>query len=75
MERLITLAPKQDLARAIYCHLSAVTSYCFQLKMFDIFLMFAQNIDCGYMFETPSEGGSNEYLQSLIYSKCIPLYT
>ena len=25
----------------------------FQLKMFDIFLIFAQNIDCGYTLEPP----------------------
>ena len=33
----------------------------FQLKMFDIFLIFAQNIDCGYSLEPPPRGGSNEY--------------
>ena len=36
----------------------------FQLKMFDIFLIFAQNIDCGY-----SRGGSNEYPRSMFWSK------
>ena len=25
----------------------------------------AQNIDCGYLFEPPQQGGSNEYLQSM----------
>ena len=34
--------------------------------MFDIFLIFAQNIDCGYMLEPPRRGGSNEYPQSII---------
>ena len=33
----------------------------FQLKMFDIFLIFAQNINC--------RGGSNEYQQSMFWSK------
>ena len=33
----------------------------FQLKKFDIFLIFAQNIDCGYTLEPPRRGGSNEY--------------
>ena len=37
----------------------------FQLKMFDIFLIFAQNIDCGYTLEPPLRGGSNEYPQSM----------
>ena len=29
-----------------------------QLKKFGIFLIFAQNIDCGYMLEPPGRGGS-----------------
>ena len=37
----------------------------FQWKMFDIFLIFAQNIDCGYTLEPPRRGGSNEYPQSM----------
>ena len=34
----------------------------FQMKNSDIFLIFAQNIDCGYTLEPP---GSNEYPQSM----------
>ena len=30
-----------------------------------IFLIFAQNIDCGYSLEPPHRGGSNEYSQSM----------
>ena len=41
----------------------------FQLKTFDIFLIFAQNIDCGYTLEPPHRGGSNEYPQSMFWSK------
>ena len=37
--------------------------------MIDIFLMFAQNIDCGYALEPPRRGGSNEYPQSMFWSK------
>ena len=40
-----------------------------QLKIFDIFLIFAQNIDCGYTLEPPRQGGSNEYPQSMFWSK------
>ena len=40
-----------------------------QLKMFDIFLIFAQNIDCVYTLEPPRRGGSNEYPQSMFWSK------
>ena len=41
----------------------------FQWKMFDIFLIFAQNIDCGYTLEPPRRGRSNEYPQSMFWSK------
>ena len=41
----------------------------FQLKNSDIFLIFAQNIDCGYTLEPPHRGGSNEYQQSMFWSK------
>ena len=37
----------------------------FQIKISDIFHIFAQNIDCGYSLEPPRRGGSNEYLQSM----------
>ena len=51
----------------------------FQMKFFDIFLIFAQNIDCGYTLEPPQRGGSNEYPQSVFCSKnkkkCIPQLT
>ena len=51
----------------------------FHWKNFDIFLMFAQNIDCGYTLEPPCRGGytlepprrggSNVYPQSMFCSK------
>ena len=41
----------------------------FQMKNCDIFLIFAQNIDCGYTLEPPQRGGSNEYPQSMFWSK------
>ena len=40
----------------------------FQMKIVDIFLIYAQNIDCGYTLEPP-RGGSNEYPQSMFRSK------
>ena len=50
--------------------------------IFDIFLIFAQNIDCGYTLEPPRRGGSNEYPQSMFWTKnkknkyipCIPQF-
>ena len=41
----------------------------FHQKNVDIFLIFAQNIDCGYTLEPPRRGGSNEYPQSMFWSK------
>ena len=38
-------------------------------KIIDIFLIFAQNIDSGYALEPPRRGGSNEYPQSMFWSK------
>ena len=37
--------------------------------MFDIFLIFAKNIDCGCTLEPPRRGGSNEYPQSMFWGK------
>ena len=41
----------------------------FHWKIFDIFYIFAQNIDCGYTLELPRRGGSNEYFQSIFLIK------
>ena len=40
-----------------------------QIKNSDIFLISAQNIDCGYSLEPPRRGGSNEYPQSIFLSR------
>ena len=37
----------------------------FQKKKNDIFLTFAQNINCVYTLEPPRRGGSNDYPQSM----------
>ena len=34
-----------------------------------VFLIFVQNIDCVYTLEPPQRGGSNEYQQSMFWSK------
>ena len=41
----------------------------FQMKIVNIFLIFAQNIDCWYTLEPPHSDGSNEYPQSMFWSK------
>ena len=38
----------------------------FQIKNSDIFLISAQNLDCGYSLELPQWGSSNEYPQSML---------
>ena len=49
--------------------LKVVKNENFHSKIFDIFLIFAQNIDCGYTLEPPRPGGSNEDPQSMFWSK------
>ena len=43
--------------------------YLKNLKNLDFFLLFAQNIDSGCLLELPRRVGSNEYPQSLFWSK------
>ena len=38
-------------------------------KNSDIFHIYAQNIDCGYLLELLQQGGSNEYPQSMFLSR------
>ena len=64
-----TVHSLRKLAHAINREFSSFKIENFQLKKFDIFLIFAQNIDCGYKLEPPRRGGSNEYPQSMFWSK------
>ena len=41
------------LKHAIYCDFNGCEKYNFQKTDFDIFLIFAQNLDCGYMLKPP----------------------
>ena len=41
----------------------------FQKRKSDIFIISAQNIDCGYPLEPPLRGGSNEYPQSMFLNR------
>ena len=41
----------------------------FQIKNSDIFQNSAQNVDCGYPSEPPRRGGSNDYPQSMLFSR------
>ena len=40
-----------------------------QIRIFDIFHISAQNIDCEYSLEPPRRGGSNEYPQSIFLAE------
>ena len=40
-----------------------------QKVSFYIFIIFAQNIDCGFTLEPPRRDGSNEYLQSMSWDQ------
>ena len=41
----------------------------FQIKNPDIFQNSTQNMDCRYSLEPPRRGGSNEYPQSMFFSR------
>ena len=49
----------------------------FQMKNCNVFCccFFAQNIDFGYKYEPAQRGGSNEYPQSMFWSKIRKKYT
>ena len=64
IQHLYIALPKN--AHAIYrdFFLKALTLK-FHWKIFDIFLIFAENIDCGHTIEPPLRGSSKEYPQSM----------
>ena len=53
----------------IYKKISPPKTENFQIKNSEIFLISAQNIDCGYSLEPPRRGGSNEYQQYMFLSR------
>ena len=61
--------PLRKHVHAIYCNIHGCKNDNFQMKIFDIFLIFAQNTDCGYTLEPPQRADSNEYPQSMFWSK------
>ena len=56
-------------AHALYRKFLVVKMKISNGKILIFFLIFAQNIDCGYTLEPPRRGGSNEYPQSMLWSK------
>ena len=61
--------PLRKHAYSIILEISPPETESFQIKNSDIFLISAQNIDCGYTLEPPCRGGSNEYLQSMFWAE------
>ena len=62
---------KQSLRKHAYSNILEILppkTENFQIKHSDIFLISAQNIDCGHLLEPPRQGGSNEYQQSMSLS-------
>ena len=64
---------KNCITKICPCNIQRIFFSCKKLKFhqknFDIFLIFAQNIDCGYTLEPPNRNGSNEYPQSMFWNK------
>ena len=63
----------RKLAYSNILNISPPKTESFQIKNSDIFHIFSQNIDCGYSLEPPRRGGSNEYPQSMLFSKIIKI--
>ena len=53
----------------IYMENFTIKNWNFLDKKSNIFHISAQNIDCGYSFELPRRGSSNEYPQSMFLSR------
>ena len=51
--KILAILTLRKLAHAMKEIFLALKIENFQLKIFDIFLIFAQNIDCGYTLEPP----------------------
>ena len=66
---LVNVPILRKLAHALNRYFLALKIENFQQKNVDIFLIFVQNIGCGYTLEPPCRGGSNEYPQSMFWSK------
>ena len=56
-----------------YINIDPLKSHFYIVKLeftgvYIIFLISAENIDCGYSLELPRRGGSNEYPQSMFWA-------
>ena len=64
----------QDITKTCLYNVDPLKPHFYTVKLgftgvYIIFLIFAQNIDCGYSLEPPRRGGSNEYPQSTLWAE------
>ena len=69
LKKLVAVETLRKLAHAIYRDFFQKQKLKIIGKKYDILNIFVQNIDCGYTLEPPRRGGSNEYPQSIFWSK------
>ena len=65
---------KSDIRKTCLYNFAPLKPHFFVVKLrftgvYIIFLISAQNIDCGYSLEPPRWGGSNEYSQSMFWAE------
>ena len=58
----------------VFLNSDPLVPHCYIVKLgftgvYIIFLISAQNVDCGYSLEPPRRGGSNEYPQSMFWAE------
>ena len=64
----------QNIRKTCLCNEYSLKPHFYKVKLgyagvYLFFLFLLQNIDCGYTLEPPRRGGSNEYPQSMFWSK------
>ena len=70
----LNLKTKEFITKTYLYNFDPLKPYFYIVKLgftgvYIIFLISAQNLDCGYLLEPPRRGGSNEYLQSSFEQK------
>ena len=68
-------SPEHIMKTCPYSKISPPKNGNFQIKNSDIFHIYTQNIDGGYVLEPPRQGGSNTYPQSKFLSRNKKMYT
>ena len=66
--------PKYSITKTYLYNFDPLKPHFYLVKLgftgvYIIFLISAQNIDCGYSLEPPRQGGSNEYPQSMFWAE------